>query len=116
MTKTTKRLIVLAVALLGLALIIVFAPAFAKSGDYGIATGSSSTTCGGSGPACTISYNGHPASYDSTNNDGSVQYNFDDYDCSAVIATDGTITIGGGSECASVQAAATPVPTDAPDG
>ncbi len=113
MPKLKKRAI-LAAALMALALLVIVATVLATSGDYGIATGSS-TTCGGSGPSCTISYNGHPASYDSTNNDGSVQYNFDDYDCSAVVATDGTITIGGGSECASVQTAATPAPTETPE-
>lgn len=115
MAKTKTRFMIAAGALLVLALLVIIATAFATSGDYGIATGTSSTCGGSSGPSCTINYKGHPASYDSTNSDGSVQYNFDDYDCSAVVATDGTITIGGGSECASVQSTATPAPTETPE-
>ena len=113
MTKATKRLMILAGALFALALVIVFAPAFATSGDYGVATGGSSG-CGGSGPPCVISYNGHPATYSTTNNDGTVSYRFDDYACDAVVASNGWITLGG-NECNSVLSTATPAPTATPD-
>ena len=96
------------------ALALLAMTAFATSTDYGVNTGASAqTTCGGtSGPSCTISYNGHSASWTATNNDGSASYSFDDYDCTAVLATNGAITIGG-EECDSVTA--TPTATPEPD-
>ncbi len=113
MTKAAKRLTVLASALLALAILALALPALAASGDYGVATGSSST-CGGSGPPCVMTYNGHSLSYDVTNSDGSVSYQFDDFDCVAVVASNGWITLGG-NECSSALATATPAPTATPE-
>ena len=106
MLKTKGRMMVLVVAwLFALALLALALPALALSGDYGIATGSSS--CGGSGPPCAITYNGHPASFSATNSDGTVSYTFDNLTCVAVVASNGWITLNG-SQCSSVLATATP--------
>ena len=112
--KLRKHKMTLAALIALAALALLAATALATSGDYGVNTGGSAqSTCGGtSGPSCTISYNGHPASYDSTNNDGSHSYNFDDWQCVAHVATNGTITLGG-EECDNVTA--TPTATPEPD-
>ena len=115
MARNKRRLTYLAIALLATAALLIGASVLANSGDYGVNTGASTqSTCGGSGPSCTISYNGHSASFQVTNNDGSHSYQFDDYDCVAVVSPSGSITIGG-NECSSVSATATPAPTDTPD-
>ena len=107
MSKANRRKMALAaVGLFALALLALALPALAASGDYGIATGASST-CGGSGPPCVMTYNGHPLSYQATNSDGSVSYTFDDFACVAVVASNGWITLGG-NECSDATATATP--------
>ena len=112
MDKRTQRLLILAFALLSpILLIVLAATAYATGGDYGVNTGS--TNCGGSGPPCVMTYNGHALSYQASNNDGSVSYQFDDFDCVAVVASNGWITLGG-DECNSALATATPAPTSTP--
>ena len=110
MTKSPKRLIVLATALFALALIIVFAPAFATGGDYGVNTGASAATsgCGGtSQPACTLNWNGYGLTYSHTDSDGDLVYTFDDFDCTVYGHPNGTWS-GRGSECDQYQPPASP--------
>ena len=109
-TRLAALVIVLA------AFILLAAAAFGASGDYGVNTGASaaSSGCGGSGPPCSITVNGHPASYQSTNDNGSVIYKFDNYDCTAIASTFGVI-LGNGSECSSVASTATPQPSASPE-
>ena len=108
MTKQYRRLALMTSLLVALlAILLIAATAFAASGDYGVNTGS--TNCGGSGPPCVMTYNGHSLSYDASNSDGSVSYQFDDFDCVAVVASNGWITLGG-NECNSALATATPPP------
>ncbi len=111
-----KRKLMLMTVFALAALLLVAATVFATRGDYGVNSGASaSSTCGGtSGPSCTISYNGHPASYSATNNDGSYSYQFDDYDCTAVVSPTGSVTIGG-EECGGVNSTPTPAPTETPE-
>ena len=115
MKPSHKRTVLISALFAIAAILLLAATVFAASGDYGVATGSSSTCGSTSGFSCTMTYNGHSASWTATNTDGTASYKFDDYDCTAVVSSDGGITIGGGTECSNVQTAATAVPTETPE-
>lgn len=71
---------------------------YARSGDYGVATGSSSS-CGGTGePACSLNWSGYGLTYSHTESDGDHVYTFDDFDCTVYVHPSG-LTSGRGPEC-----------------
>ena len=80
--------------------LLISAPAFAASGDYGVATGASSSSgCGGSGqPACTLNWSGYGLTY-SHNYGAYYVYTFDDFDCTVYIHSTSGSTSGRGAEC-----------------
>ena len=98
MSAAFKRKIAVIVALLALAAIFVLAaPALARGGDYGVATGASS--CGGTGePACSLNWSGYGLTYSHTESDGDHVYTFDDFDCTVYVHPNGGNS-GRGPEC-----------------
>ena len=97
--KHLQKRTVLSGMLIGLAAILLLAATvYARSGDYGVATGSSSS-CGGTGePACSLNWSGYGLTYSHTESDGDHVYTFDDFDCTVYIHTNGN-TSGRGPEC-----------------
>ena len=99
MTYTRKNLPLLFMfALIALAALLGGATVLAASGDYGVATGSSSS-CGGTGePACSLNWSGYGLTYSHTESDGDHVYTFDDFDCTFYFHPNGNVDRRG-SEC-----------------
>ena len=94
------KLRVVASAVILLVALLVAAPAFAVSGDYGVNTRASAASgCGGtSQPACNITVNGYDLTYSHTQSDGTQVYTFDDFSCTLYLHANGNSS-GRGSEC-----------------
>ena len=86
------------IALTLLALMLLAAPAFAASGDYGVATGASAaSSCGGRGqPACSITHGGYTATFRTISN-GYAVYSFT-FSCELLLDVNLNRTVTG-SEC-----------------
>ncbi len=99
MPRISERLVFLSSAV-ALIAILLAAPAFAVSGDYGVSTGASAnSSCGGTGqPACNITVNGYDLTYSHTASNGDVVYTFDDFSCTLYLHPNGNSS-GRGSEC-----------------
>ena len=100
-------LALLAMTLIAMIALLIAMPAFARGGDYGVATGASSNCGGTSQPACTMNWNGYGLTYSHTDADGDLVYTFDDFDCTVYGHPNGTWS-GRGSECDQYQPPASP--------
>ncbi len=105
MEKSTKRLMILAIALSALMLLLVLAPALAKGGDYGVNTGASASNsnCGGTGqPACTLNWNGYGLTFSHAQGVYHV-YDFDDLRCTVYIHSGTGAVSFRGDQCSQYQ-------------
>ena len=109
MENLRKRPIICLALLTALFVLMAAAPTLARSGDYGVATGAStSSQCGGtSQPACTMNWNGYGLTFSHIDGDGDLVYTFDDFDCTVYGHANGSWS-GRGSECDQYQPPASP--------
>ena len=84
--------------------LLISAPAFAASGDYGVDTGASAaSSCGGSGqPACTLDWSGYGLSFVRVQGTYHV-YDFDDFRCTAYINSSTGAVLLRGDQCSQYQ-------------